>query len=382
MPSLTLSDSIPSDVNLFAGAGGLAIGLFNAGFGPFSFYEKDADACATLGHNIASDRPTLSGSVVQGDLTTVNWLDLPSQVRLLAAGVPCQPFSNAGNHSGEKDPRNMFPQFMDAARHLMPMAVIVENVRGLSKSIHSAYFDYLRLQLEYPFLVPNSDEHWSNHYTRLKRFRESPTYIPAYSVGWRLVDAANHGVAQRRQRVFFVAIRVDLGEYKFPVNTHSKASLLRDKASGIYWERHEINPRFENEMPTKGDYVAPWVTVRDQLYGLGEPADLESESQNNHWRIKGARTYRGHTGSDLDSPSKTIKAGSHGVPGGENTVIADSGTVRYYTLREMARIQGFPDEHIFKGTRSSVIRQIGNAVPPDLANSISTPLARLLGAKQ
>ena len=78
--------------------------------------------------------------------------------------------------------------------------------------------------------------------------------------------------------------------------------------------------------------------------------------------------------------SKAIKAGTHGVPGGENTILKDDGTIRYYTLREMAIIQGFPNQYLFKGARSSVIRQIGNAVPPNLAKAIALPLARVLGA--
>ena len=97
---------------------------------------------------------------------------------------------------------------------------------------------------------------------------------------------------------------------------------------------------------------------------------------NNHWMIPGARSYTGHTGSQLDWPSKTLKAGVHGVPGGENTLLCDDGSLRYYTLREMARIQTFPDCHYFTGARSSVTRQIGNAVPCDLAAAIASPLRK------
>ena len=124
--------------------------------------------------------------------------------------------------------------------------------------------------------------------------------------------------------------------------------------------------------------MRPWVTVRDAIYDLPPANPQESGATSNHWDIPGARIYPGHTGSSLDWPSKTIKAGTHGVPGGENTVICENGVVRYYTLREMARVQSFPDEHYFVGSRSNVIRQIGNAVPPALAAAVAAPLVRLL----
>ena len=100
----------------------------------------------------------------------------------------------------------------------------------------------------------------------------------------------------------------------------------------------------------------------------------------NHWHIPGARTYPGHTGSSLDWPSKTIKAGVHGVPGGENTIVLDKDHVRYYTLRETARLQTFPDEHVFSGARLHVTRQIGNAVPRLLAKAVATNVYDVIGA--
>lgn len=89
---------------------------------------------------------------------------------------------------------------------------------------------------------------------------------------------------------------------------------------------------------------------------------------NNELR-EGARTYPGHTGSRLDWPSKALKAGVHGVPGGENMVVLDDGSVRYYTTREAARLQTFPDDYVFQGPWSKDMRQIGNAVPVRLARA-------------
>jgi DNA (cytosine-5)-methyltransferase 1 len=120
------------DINLFAGGGGLAAGLCAVGFRPLEMYEKDGDSCDTLRRNIESQHPTLSGWVAEGDLTSVEWLDCPGPVRLLAGGIPCQPFSRAGNHRGQADARNLFPEFITAVRCLKPAAVLVENVGGLS----------------------------------------------------------------------------------------------------------------------------------------------------------------------------------------------------------------------------------------------------------
>jgi DNA (cytosine-5)-methyltransferase 1 len=121
------------------------------------------------------------------------------------------------------------------------------------------------------------------------------------------------------------------------------------------------------------------VTVRQGLHGLTSPPPTD-EGGNSHWHIPGARLYRGHGGSDLDWPSKTIKAGVHGVGGGENIIHLDDGTFRYYSLREMARLQDFPDDYVFQGPRSRIIGQIGNAVPCGLAKALVSGLAAPLEA--
>jgi DNA (cytosine-5)-methyltransferase 1 len=97
-----------------------------------------------------------------------------------------------------------------------------------------------------------------------------------------------------------------------------------------------------------------------------------------HVAIPGARLYKGHTGNALDWPAKTIKAGVHGVPGGEHIVLLDGGGQRYLTVRECARVQTFPDSWTFSGPRSEASRQIGNAVPPMLAHVVGLRIAETL----
>jgi DNA (cytosine-5)-methyltransferase 1 len=98
----------------------------------------------------------------------------------------------------------------------------------------------------------------------------------------------------------------------------------------------------------------------------------------NHRFQPGARSSAGHTGSPLDEPAKTLKAGVHGVPGGENMLVRADGSLRYFTIRESARLQTFPDDFRFHGAWSEAMRQLGNAVPVDLAEIIASDVYRRL----
>jgi DNA (cytosine-5)-methyltransferase 1 len=212
-------------------------------------------------------------------------------------------------------------------------------------------------------------------------------YNAEYNVSWDVLNAADFGDPQTRRRVLIVAIQKDfLPAFKFPSPTHSLEALIAAQNNGSYWERHDIHPRrlgrgspgIKSSRLLNADDLKPWRTVRDALQDLDEAKETERESDNNHWLIPGARLYPGHGGSVLDLPSKTIKAGVHGVPGGENCIHLDDGSFRYYTLRETARIQGFPDSYIFMGARSHVTRQIGNAVPCGLAEMVGKAMKELL----
>lgn len=376
----------PLDINLFAGAGGMALGLTAAGFSPQLLYEVDPYACTTLRDNAVPVDPPISDGVREVDVRNVAWReirDLKTPVRLLAAGVPCQPFSLAGKHLADKDPRNLFPEFLNAVRQLNPQAVFIENVRGLLRPSFEPYLTYLLRQLEFPSLWPGNGESWQDHNKRLRCHLSSPGVHVQYRVATQLVNAADYGVPQIRSRAFIVAVRSDFpNEYTFPSPTHSRTALQRFQQNGEYWQRHNVpSPKSiikANSIEMDCDNQLPWVTVRDCISDLPKPALQPADATMNHWIIPGAREYRGHTGSSLDWPSKTIKAGVHGVPGGENTVVNGSGDLRYFTLRETARIQTLPDHHLIHGARIHVTRQIGNAVPTTLASALSQPLYELL----
>jgi DNA (cytosine-5)-methyltransferase 1 len=150
-----------------------------------------------------------------------------------------------------------------------------------------------------------------------------------------------------------------------------------------YWDNHNISQpsltireiakaeQLERKYGMFRSELKPWVTVRDSLRDLPDPQDDSQANTFDHHEYKaGARIYPGHTGSYIDEPSKTLKAGGHGVPGGENMIRYENGTVRYFTVRESARIQTFPDDFIFSGSWGEVMRQLGNAVPSHLAELI------------
>ena len=372
-----------ADIEIFAGAGGMTLGLQKAGFRFSHVFEIDSHTCETLENNHSSKGGVLHGEVHEEDVSELNWGEYKGSIRLLAGGAPCQPFSLGGRHLADKDDRNMFPEVLRAVRSLRPQAVMLENVQGLARLSFRPYLEYILRQLEWPSVAPKKEEEWQKHDERISQHQKVTTDRREYHVNWTLLEAADYGVAQNRRRVFIIATRADVtGKFTFPLASHKKEVLIGTQANGEYWKNRRLKPPQNGRNSTTAldldNFAAfdAWNTVRDAISDLPPPAASESKSDDNHWLIPGARIYRGHSGSRLDWPSKTIKAGVHGVPGGENIVLLDNGAYRYFTLRETARLQGFPDDFVFFGARLHITRQIGNAVPVDLAEAIGRKLFR------
>ena len=381
-------------VEIFAGIGGLALGVSKAGFTHDIVIERDDQACATikankkLGVAHVSEWPLHEGDIENFDFSTIK-----EGLDLLCGGPPCQPFSLAGKSLGNADSRDMFPQAIRAVRELRPKAFVFENVGGLLRPNHISYAEYVRLQLSCPQIDRKGKENWEGHRSRLERcFTGGRTKDELYHVIIHSVNAADYGVPQRRMRVFIVGIRADLeAEWSFPVATHSRDELLISKfINGNYWEQYEISRKRRQSISSgvidrlkklnggNHDSLARWVTIRDAFADLPEPSKIKSVLVSNHAFISGARTYAGHTGSEIDEPAKTLKAGVHGVPGGENMLVHCNGKVRYFTVREKARLQTFPDEFQFNGNWTATTRQLGNAVPVQLSNVVAKSLKRIL----
>lgn len=382
-----------SSLELFAGAGGLGIGLAAAGFKPKAVVEFNKWCCDTLRQN---HKTLTSGGgewhVIEGDVRKVDFNEYEGQVDLISGGPPCQPFSLGGRHRAYDDARDMFPQAVRAVREARPKAFIFENVKGLTRASFHDYFAYIQLQLEHPELVSKPDEPWQEHLRRLQQHHTSSSRSDLhYQVVTKLLNAANYGVPQRRERVIFVGFRDDIdARWAAEDGDHTQEALVWDQLFGNYWERHKVR-KADRLLEGRAQSISrklskdekpltkPWRTTRDAIADLPHPSE-DPTGIHDHRLQHGAKAYPGHTGSYIDEPAKTLKAGVHGVPGGENMVRMTDGSVRYFTVRESCRLQTFPDDYRLHGAWSECMRQLGNAVPVELARKVGVSVINKLQA--
>lgn len=376
-------------VELFAGAGELGMGISKAGFKPIEIVEWDRWCCDTINENrrsrVASVRDWPEPHL--GDIRNKSFDYLEGKVDLVSGGPPCQPFSLGGKHRAYMDGRDMWPQAVRAVREIRPKAFLFENVKGLKRTAFATYLSYINLQLHHPAVDRRPDEDWQEHFGRLQQHHSANEFKePEYRVLIDLLNAADYGVPQRRERIVFVGFRSDLGiRWKFPEKTHSFEALLWDQCrSHEYWNEHRV-PFHERNVDARAEIKADsmrerpettrWRTVRDAISDLPDPILPSGKKILNHRYQPGARSYPGHTGSRLDEPGKTLKAGVHGVPGGENMLLRADGSVRYFTVRECARLQTFPDDYELHGSWTEAMRQLGNAVPLELSHVVAKHMA-------
>lgn len=414
-------------VELFAGAGGLAMAVHGAGFRPLLFNEFAPRACQTLEANGAKPRgdeeripePGEPWPLVAGDIQDLDMSYLLGRVDVLAGGPPCQPFSLGGIAKGDEDKRNMFPQMFKAMRQIRPKAVICENVVGLLRPSFKPYLDYILREMEMPFELRDPKITWQKHDQALIEASHRTASDPSerYKVVMTRVNAADYGVPQIRHRIIIVAFREDLGvdidQFKEDVlPRYSEEALFRSMLDESYWKRHHDVPpdvraramaRIHKDVPLIPDGSKPWHTFRDAIAGIGENEgkplpkipwnrldrrEYRTDGFTGHIGWPGARIYKGHTPNELDRPAKTVKAGVHGVPGGESVMLTDEletpgGSIykhRYMTVRETARVMTFPDEWKLEGPRGEKMRQLGNAVPVKLGAVFADAVARGLDA--
>lgn len=381
-------------VEVFAGCGGLALGVSRAGFKHDEIVEVDPDAVRTLNLNKELKVEHVKHWTINGsDARTLDFRRFQG-IELLSGGPPCQPFSIGGKHLGPKDPRNMWPEAMRGIREIRPKAFILENVRGLFRPDFQSYLEYVTLQLTYPDLKPMDEEFWESHLSRLRQHAASPRGREIeYRVVSRAINAADYGAAQKRHRAIFIGMSVEYGDaWDFPDATHSQEALAWAKHVDLsYWSRHGARRVRKSASASEAFALArarargekpkehPWVTVRDAIGDL--PSPTKSQQFPGHWQHPGAKAYEKHTGSLMDEPAKALKAGDHGVPGGENMLANRLGSVRYFTVREMARLQGFPDDFVVSGNWKAATRQLGNAVPTVVAEYIGRHVRRVMGQK-
>ncbi|MFM0248465.1 DNA cytosine methyltransferase [Paraburkholderia sediminicola] len=345
-------------VELFAGCGSMALGLQQAGIIHPVMVDIDTYACRTLSANRTAFGKSDRLLITQVDVRHVDW-HAYAGIDLIAGGPPSQSFSGGGLGAGQHDERDLWPEAVRAVSEALPRAFLFESTPGLLRPAFGHYLNGLVTRLERPC----SDG---------EDARYAVTVVP--------LNAADYGVSQNLRRVLIAGVRQDCGSLlEFPAATHSHERLVWDRwVSGEYWKRHgllrpdaSLVPKEERSilkrLLTGKTYPseAAWHTCRDALAGNGTAA-LTDHLEDSAGR-RTARQYPGHTGSQLDLPSKALKAGVHGVPGGENMFVDDNGACWQFTVRDAARLQGLPDNFVVEGSWSQGMRQLGNALPVPIA---------------
>ncbi len=339
---LTISEKkqAPKTIELFAGAGGLALGIEKAGFETIGLIEFDKWAAATLQHN----RP--NWNVINDDIANVSCLDIETlfsiekgELDLLSGGAPCQAFSYAGKRLGLEDTRGtLFYHYAMFLNKLQPKMFLFENVKGL--------------------INHNKGE----TYTTITDIFENE----GYTLYKKVLNAWDYGVAQKRERLILIGIRNDLAlsaKFEFP-KQHEYKPVLKDilldcppSAGTKYSEyKREI---FEKVPP--GGY---WRNIDE---------DIAKEYMKSCWYMEGGRTGILRRLS-LDEPSLTVLTS----PSQKQTDRCHPLEARPFTIRENARCQSFPDDWEFCGSVGAQYKQVGNAVPVNLAYEIGLKIKQTL----
>lgn len=328
-------------VSLFSGCGGLDLGFRAAGFRTVWANDIDPDACETFRENL--------GEIVEGDIREISFPNLGISLDVLSAGFPCQPFSNAGSRRGVADARgDLYTYALNAVRAFKPKVVLFENVRGL-----------LSVKISKKLLIEEI---------------LSKLHKEGYDCQLKLVDASNHRVAQRRLRLLIIGVLrdADLGSFRFPQEKNksglSIGETILDISSFIpnQNELMQLNP----QAVTIGSMVPEGGSWKDIPYE-SLPTRLQYISNNMakyRWPKFYRRFHRHDIAGTITAAFKPENAGVwHPVHG------------RVFSVREIARIQSFPDWFVFGGRNiKSKYQQIGNAVPPRLAYEVATEIVNVL----
>ena len=315
-------------VDLFCGPGGFTIGCKRAGVSTICAVDHSADAIETF------RRHTRDADVFCKDISAVDFSDYLGAVDLVYGGPPCQPFSNGGHRRGASDQRNMIPAFLDVVRCLSPAMVVMENVPGLAS----------RSRISYLFKIL------------------SDLADLGYRPNCRILNAADYGVPQKRRRLFIVAFRER--PFWFPRPTHGpegRKPWVPAKAV--------VSARPLGEPPNCRVVFARSPDLRRSPYaghvynGQGRPIDPTSPCPTILASSGGYKT------NWVDTDGIAVKYHRHLASGGEPWVGEVPGA-RRLTVDESALIQSFPKRMRFAGSKSSQYTQIGDAVPPVLAERL------------
>jgi DNA (cytosine-5)-methyltransferase 1 len=330
-----------TSIELFAGAGGLALGFEKAGFKHILLNEINKDACKTLAYN----RP--SWNILEKDISEIDFSEFLNKVDIISGGFPCQAFSYAGNKLGFEDIRGtLFFEFARAIQQAKPKVFLGENVRGLLNHDDGKTLETMKSVLEnigYLVLEP------------------------------QLLKAVNYKVPQKRERLIIIGIRQDLAE---------KAEFIWPKAYSRIMNLQDALKKgalYNCDVPASEGVKYPMnkKTVLDLVPPGGYWRDLPDEIQRQYMK-KSYFMGGGKTGMarrlSWQEPSLTLTCS----PSQNQTERCHPEETRPLTVREYARIQTFPDDWEFIGSTSSKYKQIGNAVPVNLGYAIGKSLINFL----
>lgn len=321
-----------TSIELCAGAGGQALGLHQAGFKHRLLIEIDKPACQTLIHNNAIHSLGWE-EVVEGCVEhfAQHHAHEYKGVDLVAGGVPCPPFSKAGKQLGKDDERDLFPAALDIVEKIKPKAVMLENVSGL--------------------LEPKFDEYRTQINKRLNDL--------GYITFWKLHNASDYGVPQLRPRVILIALKPQYAEFfSWPeekVIPPTVGEALYDLMAINGWEGAA-------EWKNKANKIAPTLVGGSKKHGGPDLGPTRARKAWQELHVNGSIV--GNEPPEKGFTGYKDKEEYKGMP--------------LLTVRMAARIQGFPDWWEFIGKKTPAYRQVGNAFPPPVAESIGKALIKAL----
>lgn len=311
-----------TSVELCAGAGGQALGLEKAGFSHRVVVEMDKDCCETLRKNRSHWK------VVQADIREFDARPYKG-VDLLAAGLPCPPFSVAGKQLGDKDERNLFPAALRIIEECDPRAIMIENVRGFLDAVFLDYREGLRDRL----------------------------YQMGYITAWRQLNASDFGVPQLRPRVIIVALKREIWDrFDWPQVATQNPPTVGDTLHGLMASRGWRGAKAWRSM---ADEIAPTLVGGSKKHG---GPDLGPTRAKRAWASLG-----------VDGMGIADQA-----PGPDDPIKL----MPRLTVPMAALIQGFPADWEFSGRKTAAYRQVGNAFPPPVARAVAGQIEKALTARR
>lgn len=388
-------------IDLFAGCGGLSEGFYKKNYKALLHLEIDKDACQTLKTRMAHygySPEEIENAVLCGDITSDNIIDeidkrIHENVDIIIGGPPCQAFSSVGRaqspDSMNNDPRNyLFENYLQILNHIKPKMFIFENVKGLlsAKPKGVNIFKLIAREMGKTYNIV-----------------DDPKVI--------LLNAADYGVPQNRERVILIGVRKDIDYINVQdiyanikkTNSDTNSDLpnyitVREAIGDL----PKLQPGEGSECVTqekctpKSDYAKKLADTEGKIYNhvarkhnAADMARYRILSENKNWQLKDLQTVRPdlvhhdpkhfgnrYTVQEWDKPGRTVVA--HLYKDGNLFIHPDPEQSRTFTVREAARIQSFPDDFVFEGSRTQQYKQVGNAVPPLMAEAFAKTLGHYL----